>query len=167
MPNREDLELILNSLNLFSNNFKSIMNIGRTIKSMLFPVLIAGFTGMGCASQKAQKTPDHSFTAITFGKTGGVTNIPDSYSLTAGGIVSRLEKEEPVEIGQVRRSTVRKIERKIEEMDFMSMDLRETGNMTYFIEVIAPSGNQKITWTHSTEAPEAMELYRALTETVK
>jgi len=133
----------------------------------LLLVLIAGITGIGCASQKAQKAPDHSFTTITFGKTGGVTNIPDAYSLTAGGTVNRLENEKPVEIGKARRSAVKKIEWKIEEMDFMSMGLRETGNMTYFIEVIAPTGNHRVTWTDATEAPEAMELYHLLTATVK
>jgi hypothetical protein len=143
------------------------MNIDRTINSILFLVLVAGITATGCITRKAQKIPDQSFTIISFGKTGGVTNIPDSYAMTAEGSISRLGKEAPVVIGQASRSMLKKIKRMILETNFMSTDLRETGNMTYFIEIDTPSGTHGVTWAQSTEAPGIKELYQALTETIK
>ncbi len=92
--------------------------------------------------------------------------MPDSYILTDQGVVSRIGRGEPEEINQVKKSVLKKVDKQLDEMDFKSVELNETGNMTWFIEVVSADGTHMVTWRESSDATEVRALYQNLVRTL-
>ncbi len=90
--------------------------------------------------------------------------MTESYCLTSHGIVYRIRSDDQQEINKISASQTRGIDQEINSVGFRSVEIRETGNMTYFIEVKRSDETHRVTWTESTKASEIKALYKSLLE---
>jgi len=88
----------------------------------------------GCSTLEKQ-TSEQQFQSIVFGKTGGFSNINNTYTIERSGKVSKEAQGDHQMIKKIRKRDIRKIEKELSNIRFLSMDLSEVGNITYYIEV--------------------------------
>lgn len=135
--------------------------------SSLIAVLIFLFTTnfLGCASKNKISNANVSFEAIYFGKSGGFTNLMERYAIKNNGAVCKIIEGEEKEIGRIKKSQLRKIDQKLNTLNYQTISLDEVGNMTYFIEVKSDDYSNKVTWTDLTDQPDIKALYNVLIST--
>ncbi len=104
---------------------------------------------------------------ISFGKTGGFTNIPVVYMINSKGDVFRMKTNDPVRINSVSRCVIRKLRRYISEMDFEHVEMNDPGNITNFITVSCEQYRNTVKWNDRTDNEKVKELYKELMKTVK
>ncbi len=103
-----------------------------------------------------------SFDTIYFGKSGGFTNLMEKYALKENGTLYKITEGEEQEINRIKKSQLRKIDKKLNSLNYQTISLEEVGNMTYFIDVKSDDYSNKVTWTNLTDHPDIKELYSAL-----
>lgn len=86
--------------------------------------------------------------------------------MKSNGAIYKTIDEEEIEINRIKKSQLRKIDKKLNALNYQTISLDEVGNMTYFIEVIYSDSSHKLTWTDQTDHPELKELYNDLTGTL-
>ena len=115
----------------------------------------------GCSTLEKQ-TSDYQFQSIVFGKTGGFSNINNTYTIERNGKINRETQGDQKLINELRKKDIRKIDKELSSINFASMDLSEVGNITYYIEVIFPGSTKKNTWIETSENEEIKNLYKLL-----
>jgi len=115
----------------------------------------------GCSTLEKQ-TSEGKFQSIVFGKTGGFSNINNTYTIERNGKVNRESQGDQKKINELRKKDIRKIDKELSSINFASMDLAEVGNITYYIEVIFPGSTKKHTWIETSENEEIKNLYKLL-----
>ena len=110
-----------------------------------------------------RKTPEQT---IYFGKSGGFTNLMEKYAMKSDGAIYKIIDGEENEINRIKKSQLRKIDQKLDALNYQTISLDEVGNMTYFIEVKYDDSSHKLTWTDQADHPEIRELYNDLTSTI-
>lgn len=120
----------------------------------------------GCASTNETSSAHVSFETIYFGKSGGFTNLMEKYAIKSNGAIYKIVTGEEKEINSIKKSQLRKIDQKLNALNYQTISLDEVGNMTYFIEVIYDDSSHKLTWTDQSDRPEIKELYNDLTATL-
>ena len=135
--------------------------------SFLVAVLFFFFTinFQGCASKNKISNANVSFETIYFGKSGGFTNLMEKYAIKNNGAVYKIIAGGEKELNRIKKSQLRKIDQKLDALNYQTISLEEVGNMTYFIEVKSDDSSNKVTWTDLTDHPEIKELYNALIST--
>lgn len=130
----------------------------------LMAVLIFSSTTVfqSCASQNKISKSKFSFETIYFGKSGGFTNLMEKYALKENGVVYKLAGGEEEEIHRIKKSQLRKIDQQLTTLNFQSISLNETGNMTYFMEVKSDDHSNEVNWTDSTDFPGIKDFYNML-----
>jgi hypothetical protein len=116
----------------------------------------------------AKNRPDsiRGITEISFGKSGGFTGMTEEYIITGKAEVLNIVNGERTRIKQLKKKYIRKISKKINEMQFSDLKLSERGNMTYFIEVKANKYKNRVSWSDLMDVPEVKELYIILAKSV-
>jgi len=135
------------------------------MKYIIFTVLILLTTS--CVVTKTQKELTNKFLRITFGKSGGFTGATNEYLLNSKGEVYKIKNVDTLKINQINKKEIQDISSFIKSSSFKNINLKETGNITYFIEVKALKFNKKVTWGENSQASEIKELYKKLSSTLK
>ncbi len=120
-----------------------------------------------CAAKKNLAETPVSFDSIHFGKGGGFTNQTENYAINNRGIVFKEIMEELVEINQVDYARIVEIDKKLCNIHLDSIDLKEVGNMTYFIEVFVGESSHKVTWKEPADNLNLKEFYEILVATLQ
>jgi len=134
-------------------NMRKYTNIPLTFLFIYFCCFIHG-----CSTLEKQ-TSDQQVQSISFGKTGGFSNINNTYNIERNGKISREAQGDHKVINEIRKKDIRKIEKELSRIGFTSLDLSEVGNITYYIEVNYANSTKKNTWIETTENEEIKEIY--------
>lgn len=130
-------------------------------------IMILSALTISCTTQKQAKTPTASFIEIKFGSSGGFTGMTNEYLIKQDGKVFKITSDTLNQINQIDNFYIKNIDSQIAELEFENLNLRDKGNMTYFIEVQTTSSNNKITWTDQTQNDSVKQLYKNLVKTLK
>ncbi|MBN2699675.1 MAG: hypothetical protein JXR52_12685 [Bacteroidales bacterium] len=120
-----------------------------------------------CASENGLSKRKVSADTLFFGKSGGFANLAETYALDENGRVYKEVGGELQEMHKIRKAAILEINQKLDSLDIESLELQETGNMTWFIEVRSDTLSNKVTWTGSTDHPGIKELYKILVNTLQ
>jgi hypothetical protein len=116
---------------------------------------------------KTQKELTNKFSRISFGNSGGFAGATNEYLLKSNGEVYKIKNVDTLKINQIDKKEIKKISGFIKSSTFKDLNLNETGNITYFIEVKALNYNKKVTWGENSKAGELREFYKELVSTLK
>lgn len=119
-----------------------------------------------CSSNKKIASTKLSFNTISFGKSGGFTNLKEEYIINNNRSIFKLVNGNEEVINKVDKPLFSEIDKQIIAMNFFILDIHANGNITYFIEIKKESNSNKVTWTDSTENTEIKELYKTLVSTL-
>ena len=120
-----------------------------------------------CTSGNRISAKNPGFESIHFGRSGGFTNLNDSYLLVQSGLVYKVVDGEFTELRNLEKPELRQIGRELKELEIGTLDLTEKGNMTYFITVKNENGEEQVTWTENTPHPGVTEFYQLLVSTLQ
>jgi hypothetical protein len=135
--------------------------------AVILALISAGLSPPASGMNMNESLTSEKITAISFGKTGGFTNIPVEYRIDSAGNVFRIKSNDPVKINSVPRSVMRKLRRSLSRMDFEKVELQDPGNITYFITVISSRYRNTVKWNDNTENEKIKDLYKELMKSVK
>jgi len=87
---------------------------------------------------------------VTFGRGGGFTGQWSGYTIRASGSVSAwsgpIQEENAEVVGMLTAEQMQALWHEIQSVDYFSLERRETGNMTAYMEVAADSVVHRSTW---------------------
>lgn len=141
----------------------SIIKIPRIMYRILMICLIMTTS---CASP-AKLLKSDKVDRIFFGNKGGFTNMSTDFVLFENGTICRLQNDEVIKTGKIRREEVRAIETSLEVMKFMSIKTDEPGNMTYYVSVVRGDSRNAVQWSDHDRNPQLKELYVRLMNLVR
>lgn len=104
---------------------------------------------------------------IFFGNKGGFTNMSTDFVLFENGSICRLKNDNVIKTGKISREEVREIEAILEEMNFMSLNTDEPGNMTYYVSFVRGDSRNAAQWSDHDRNPQLKELYVRLMNLVR
>ncbi len=134
----------------------------KTLTLLFFTLLI-----FSCASHKKQNKIANSFNEISFGNGGGFTGLTNEFLLKNNGEVFKIGPQNQTQINQISSDQIKGIATLIKELDFQSLQISETGNMTYFIEVRTTTYTHKVSWTDGSNSTNLKAFYKKLIHTLK
>jgi len=135
------------------------------MKQLLFSCLIF-FLAISCVSSK-KLMADKSKGRVFFGKTGGFTNIPMAYVLFDKGQLFKIQHDSLMRVRKLVGKQVKNLDSIRNEIDFKTINLNETGNITYYIKVVSSEFEKEIKWTDSSDNNKIKTFYKALVSTIK
>jgi len=135
------------------------------MKQLLFSCLIF-FLAISCVSSK-KLMADKSKGRVFFGKTGGFTNIPMEYVLFDKGQLFKIQHDSLLRVRKLVGKQVKNLDSIRNEIDFKTINLNETGNITYYIKVVSSEFEKEIKWTDSSDNNKIKTFYKALVSTIK
>ena len=104
---------------------------------------------------------------IFFGSKGGFTNMSIDFVLFENGSICRLKNDIVIKTGKISKEEVREIEATLEEINFMSLNTDEPGNMTYYVSFVRGDSRNAAQWSDHDSNPQLRELYVRLMNLVK
>jgi hypothetical protein len=104
---------------------------------------------------------------ISFGRTGGFTNMTVEYALFGNGKVYRVKDNDLVKVCRIKKERVSEIECSINCNGFRDLAINEPGNMTYFIKVVKPNYQNEVRWSDNDQNLQLKALYDSLMDIVK
>jgi hypothetical protein len=104
---------------------------------------------------------------ISFGRTGGFTNMTVEYALFENGKVYKIKGSEMVKVCRIKKERVSEIVCSITCSGFKDLTINEPGNMTYFIKVVRSDFQNEVRWSDNDQNPQLKALYDSLMNTVK
>jgi len=110
---------------------------------------------------------DKSKGRVFFGKTGGFTNIPMEYVLFDKGQLFKIQHDSLLRVRKLVGKQVKNLDSIRNEIDFKTINLNETGNITYYIKVVSSEFEKEIKWTDSSDNNKIKTFYKALVSTIK
>lgn len=134
---------------------------------MLVLTLLAGASSIRCTSGNRISYKNIGFESIHFGRSGGFTNINDTYLLVNSGMVYKVAGGEFTGLRKLDKPELRRIGQDLEDLEIGSLDLTDRGNMTYFLKVKSEEGEEQVTWTDNTIHPGVKEFYQLLVSTLQ
>lgn len=132
-----------------------------------FLLIIVSLFLCSCATQKQAKNCSVGFNEIQFGSGGGFTGASNEFILRQDGSVYKNIGDSLNKLNTIEISEIEQIDKSIASLDFEHLELNETGNMTYFIEIKSQTYSNKVTWTNQTECDSLKQLYKTLIKTLK
>lgn len=104
---------------------------------------------------------------IFFGNKGGFTNMSTDYVLFQNGSICRLKDDNVIKTAKVSRDEVKAIAESLEEMNFMSLNTDEPGNMTYYVSFVRDDTRNGVQWSDHDRNPQLKVLYVRLMNTLR
>lgn len=104
---------------------------------------------------------------ISFGRTGGFTNMTVEYALFGNGKVYRVKDNDLVKVCRIKKELVSEIECSFKCSGFRDLVINEPGNMTYFIKVVKADYQNEVRWSDNDQNPQLKALYDSLMDIVK
>jgi hypothetical protein len=138
------------------------LQILKALALLFFTLLI-----FGCVSHKKQNKTANHFNEISFGSGGGFTGFTNEYLLKNNGEVFKIGSQNQTQINQIPTTQIKDIATLIKEIDFQSLQISETGNITYFIEVRTTTYTHKVSWTDGSNSTNLKAFYKKLIHTLK
>lgn len=126
---------------------------------IFFISLVFVFCIVSCSvGKKGSKQATHDF-SVTFGKTGGFTNINPSYTVNSGGEVFKKENKtsDPQLIRKLSTVQTDSVFILLNESRFMDLKINFPSNITNFIEVGHDSITNRIQWRDESQIPPAVQ----------
>ena len=139
------------------------------IKALTIPLLLTIILGACSVNKKSRNHVIPSF-SLTFGKTGGFTNINPIYSINNTGDLFKqaTDKADPVPVKKLSSASLDSIYLLLKQTDFLSQPISHTGNISSYLELKMDTLQRKIMWTESAQLPPAcLKLHLYLMETIK
>jgi hypothetical protein len=103
---------------------------------------------------------------IYFGKNGGFTNISLEYVLFEKGQLYKIRNDSLLWIHRLNRQQMETIDSLLKVSGFKDLNLKEYGNITYFIKVVRSDYEKEANWTDITENDILKKLYNTLVTTI-
>jgi hypothetical protein len=120
---------------------------------------------ISCA-QPRKITVDDTANSVTFGKTGGFTNIPMEYALQNTRRIFEIAADTAKQVNRISRKEMKEIMAGLDSMDFKNLTLNEPGNMTYFLHVKNESWQNRVQWSDNTDNEQVKNMYKLLLKTI-
>lgn len=139
------------------------------LKQILLLLFITVLLGACAGTKKNQEYSMPAF-SLTFGKTGGFTNLNPVYSINNSGNLFKQtsEKTEPVLIKKLTSSQVDSIYLLLKQTDFLDPNISHPGNIANYLEFKQDNLQRKIIWTDNTQlTPACLKLHLYVTKTIK
>ncbi len=100
-----------------------------------------------CKSQQytAENLPEQQ---LVFGEGGGFTGAVTQYILLENGQIFKHYSMEAstVELGSVKKRTAKEMMKKVQAMQLDTMDVKQPGNMYYFLSYKTGEDEHRVTW---------------------
>jgi len=103
---------------------------------------------------------------IYFGKNGGFTNIPLEYVLFEKGQLYKIRNDSLFWIHKLNRQQLVTIDSLLKVSGFNDLNIKEYGNITYYIKVVRSDYEKEANWTDITENDILKKLYNTLVTTI-
>ena len=103
---------------------------------------------------------------ISFGRTGGFTNITVEYALFGNGKVYKVQDSNMIKVCRIKKERVSEIECSLICNGFRELAINEPGNMTYFIKVVKTDYQNEVRWSDNDQNPQLKALYDSLMDIV-
>jgi hypothetical protein len=104
---------------------------------------------------------------ISFGRTGGFTNMTVEYALFGNGKVYKIQDSGKEKVCRIKKDRVSEIECSLTCNGFRDLAINEPGNMTYFIKVTKADWQNEVRWSDNDQNPQLKALYDSLMDIVK
>jgi hypothetical protein len=104
---------------------------------------------------------------ISFGRTGGFTNMTVEYALFGNGKVYRVQDNDLKKVCRIKKELMSEIECSFTCSGFRDLIINEPGNMTYFIKVVKADYQNEVKWSDNDQNPQLKALYDSLMNIVK
>lgn len=116
------------------------------MKKLIILWLFIGSVGCSCGPQGILY--EYRNTEIVFGSGGGFTGQGAEYHLDAMGNLTMTESltGNTTNLGKIDKSDLKKIYRKLSELNLAEIKYNQPGNMYYFIKEINKNETHKVIW---------------------
>jgi len=104
---------------------------------------------------------------ISFGRTGGFTNMTVEYALFGNGKVYKVQDNDLKKVCRIKKELLSEIECSFNCSGFRDLVINEPGNMTYFIKVVKADYQNEVKWSDNDQNPQLKALYDSLMNIVK
>ena len=104
---------------------------------------------------------------ISFGRTGGFTNMTVEYTLFGNGKVYKVQDNDLKKVCRIKKELLSEIECSFTCSGFRDLIINEPGNMTYFIKVVKADYQNEVKWSDNDQNPQLKALYDSLMNIVK
>ena len=104
---------------------------------------------------------------LSFGYTGGATNVPVAYTVLSNRQLVRIEGATEAPIKRVTRRQMKKIRHMLDDMNFSGIKVSDRGNITYYISLVDRGNTHTLTWSDQSDQPVIVALYQELFSMVK
>jgi len=112
-------------------------------------------------------TNDSKTDRISFGRSGGFTNMTVEYALFGNRKVYKIQYSDMVKVCRIKKERVSEIECSLTCNGFRDLAINEPGNMTYFIKVAKADWQNEVRWSDNDQNPQLKALYDSLMDIVK
>lgn len=136
----------------------------------LFLIVFLILFASACSSGKKISTKSLPPFSISFGKSGGFTNINPEYILNSKGELYKKNapSNEPVLLKKVDKSSLQLILKTAQEADILEVKIDYTSNITNYIEYHIGSLFNRIQWANETQlTPNLIQLNKLLLQLLK
>ena len=139
------------------------------LPNFLIPVLFT-FLFFDCTTGKKIEKTDHYNYEISFGSTGGFTNINPVYSIKSNGEVIKQDNKNSAQniLKTIEKNKTDSIYWLIKTCDFGNIKIREISNFTDYIKLKSDSISNEVFWYNDSQiSPELKNLHRFLLTVIK
>ena len=136
------------------------------ISDVLFLLILILTMALSCNSSRKISSGNVP-SEISFGRTGGFTNIPDEYRIYQKGHVFKITRDDSTQINDISRKKMRIITGLLGDMDFEHLEINEPGNISYFVRVVTRDYENRVIWNDLTSNDHLKNFYKELLTTVK
>jgi hypothetical protein len=135
---------------------------------MIRNITVFGIFMLAVSCMNPQKLmTDPSKDRISFGRSGGFTNIPLEYVLFEKGQLFKVEQDSLVKVLKINTKQLKTLDSLFVKADFEKLELNNPGNITYHIKRIKSGSEREIKWSDPSENEPLRELYNALMKLTK
>lgn len=136
--------------------------LNQLISNGFLLILIAGSSFvLSCRNLKEIKSRKEKL-EISFGKSGGFTNIPLDYRIDSSGAIYKIKGDDSLKAGFLSKRDIRKIREMLSDSDFEHLEVDDPGNITYYISVMTDEYQNTVRWNDQTADELPKEIYKEL-----
>lgn len=150
------------------NNSKKLLTEEKlfTVMKKIFFLIVMCLPVVACINPR-KLMQNNEIGRITFGKSGGFTNIPMEYVLFDKGQLYRIKNDSLIRIRKISARELVKIDSLFSALNFRDHVLNEPGNLTYFIKAAGAGYKNEVKWSDSSDNDAIIEFYKSLLLLIK
>lgn len=151
-------------------NFRPMNNYCLRKKIRIILIVLLGIYLPGCSQSKKISIRNSYPFEISFGQTGGFTNMNPVFIVKNSGEVLKKETaaSTPVMLKKIKMSQIDSLYAYLEDSGFSTLTIAHPSNITNFIDIQSEKGKNKITWSDEAQIPDKVKkLNRYLLSIVK